>query len=167
MRWLTMAAVIALAGCCSVECMPERLPARGVPKTSEELFKLVQHAAQNDCGEVLYDAMSKKTRGEHSYLKLKVGLRYIEVPEPWEYKVMDVIEKGEFIGAFPGPRGQELVIVSYQEKGKPELMAQILVTEERNEAGKKVKVMALEEQRARGPAFNQLPPPEPVGKGKK
>ena len=55
-------------------------------------------------------------------------------------------------------QGRELVLVSYQEPGKPELLAQILVVQE-TEDGQRVRRMALEEQRHQGPAFNQDPAP--------
>lgn len=153
---LTALGLLLSAGCTSTMCEPEQLPSQGAPVTAEGLFDLVQYSAKHECWRTLYDAMSKRTRGEHAYIKLWAALRHIEVPEPWEYKLVDVLEHGTFVAAAPLKPGQELVIVSYQEPGKKELLAQILVVEE-VEDGKSVRRMALEEQRHQGPAFNQDP----------
>lgn len=158
------AALLALtAGCASVECAPERLPHRGVVRTTDELYELVRHLVRHECWERLYDCLSERTRDAHSYVKIRIGLKQVTVPEPYEYSFLDVLRDGEYLGALPGPGGRELALVRYQEPGRPELLAQVLVVSERDDEGREVKRLAVEEQVQDGPRFDQPVAPDDAG----
>lgn len=161
-----LAATLLVAGCCSVECERESLPLQGVARTGEELFTVVQYAARNECKRALYDLLSARTRDEHSYLKIALFLGSITLPEPWEYAFVDVLSGGELLGVIPGPPGRELALVAYEEPGRPELLAQVLIVDETDEQGRDVKRIGVEEQLAEGPAINQDPPPTAEESGK-
>lgn len=163
-RWMAVAACagLLLGGCKAAECAAERLPAQGNPRTTEQLFELVQYAARNDCTSSLYDALSARTRAKHSYTKIWLFFGSIEIPEPYEYKLIDVLRGGLLLGAFPGPGGEELMYVAYKEPGRPDLVAQILVLEEPGPDGQPVRRLAVEEQVASGPPFAQ-PAAVPTG----
>lgn len=155
---LTLSA-LWFAGCaCNEQCETEMLPHQGLAKTSEELHAMVSHMARYECWSTLYDYLSEETRDEHSYIKIRPFISSWKAEEPWEYAVVDILSKGELIGVWPdGPDGTELLMLSYQEKGRPELLAQILVVDEKDEQGRSVKRLGLQEQYREGPALNQAP----------
>jgi len=158
---LTLSA-LAFAGCsCNEQCETEMLPHQGVAKTSEELHAMVSHMARYECWSTLYDHLSAATRDEHSYIKIRPFISSWKAEEPWEYAVVDILSKGELIGVWPdGPDGTELLMLSYQEKGRPELLAQILVVDEKDDQGRSIKRLGLQEQYREGPALNQAPSDE-------
>lgn len=159
---LLLSLALGLAGCaCNEQCETEMLPHQGLAKTSEELHAMVSHMARYECWSTLYDYLSAATRDEHSYIKIRPFISSWKAEEPWEYAVVDILSKGELIGVWPdGPDGTELLMLSYQEQGRPELLAQILVVDEKDEAGRSVKRLGLQEQYREGPALNQAPSEE-------
>lgn len=152
----------SLSGCASGPCSSEQLPHQGRTRTSEELYDFVQHAAKHECWSELYDHLSARTRDEHSYIKIRPWIGSLEAEEPWEYKIVDVLAKGTFVAVYPGPGGQELIMVSYQEPGRPELLAQILSVED-TEEGRKVRRLGLQEQYDQKLPISQLPGEEAGG----
>ena len=164
MRRAPLALALALvgllaAGCSCGPCAVENFPHLGVARDSEELHAIVRHAAVNECWSELYDYLSARTREEHGYIKLRPFITRWRAEKPWEYRVADLIAKGELIGVWPGgPEGSELLMLSYQEPGRPELLAQILVVSEPDEkTGLRVKRLGLQEQYESGPSLNQAP----------
>ncbi|MGE0713735.1 MAG: hypothetical protein AB7N76_34500 [Planctomycetota bacterium] len=156
-RTLLLSLCLALAGCGPSPCDRENLPEQGRTETSEQLFRLAQYAARNDCWSELYDHLSKRTRDEHSYLKIRPFITSWRIDEPWEYKVADILAKGAYVESFPGgPNGQELIMISYQEPGRPELLAQLLVVAEQ-EDGRAVRRLGLQEQYEGKVPINQAP----------
>jgi len=154
---------LGLTGCASGPCAAEKLPNQGRTQTSEELYRFVQYAAKHECWSELYDHLSARTRDEHSYIKIRPWIGSLEAEEPWEYKIVDVLAKGTFVEVFPGgPQGQELIMVSYQEPGRPELLAQILSVED-TEDGRKVRRLGLQEQYDQKLPISQLPGEEAGG----
>jgi hypothetical protein len=155
------AALLSMGGCGGpTACDEEHLPEHGRTQTSEELFRFAQYAAKKECWSELYDHLSKRTRDEHSYIKLRPFITSWKTEEPWEYRIVDVLSKGEFVEVFPdGPQGQELILVSYQEAGKPELLAQLLVVREVDE-GKPVRRLGLQEQYEGKVPISQAPADE-------
>ncbi|HBP21476.1 MAG TPA: hypothetical protein DEA08_27270 [Planctomycetes bacterium] len=149
---------VGLSGCASGPCAREKLPNQGRTQNSEELYRFVQYAAKHECWSELYDHLSARTREEHSYIKIRPWIGSLEAEEPWEYKIVDVLAKGTFVEVFPGgPQGQELIMVSYQEPGRPELLAQILSVEDTTEDGRKVRRLGLQEQYDQKLPISQLP----------
>lgn len=146
MRHGILIAVLALAGCTPEVCEVENLPYQGTPTTPEELFALAQYAARNDCGSSLYSLLSQRTRDEHSELKIKLFWASQKIPEPWGYKLGDVVAKGQYAGVLPDLKGRKLMFVQYQEPGKPDLLAQLYVVEEKDEEGRVVPRLGLQEQ---------------------
>lgn len=159
LAFLLTGLLLLSAGCsCSEECETEMLPYQGVAATSEELHEIVSHLARYECWSTLYDHLSKTTRDEHSYIKIRPFISSWKAEEPWEYAVVDILSKGELIGVWPdGPDGTELLMLSYEEPGRPELLAQILVVDEKDEEGRSIKRLGLQEQYQEGPALNQAP----------
>ncbi len=159
-RLLALALTVALAGCKSA-CDVERLPHQGLAFTSEGLFDILQYAAREDCRGTIYDRMSEATREEYSYLEMWLALSALRIPEPWDYDTRDVVAYGQMLGVFPDPKreGRELVFVSYKEPNHPELLAQLLVVQERDEDGRLVKRLGLMEQIKEQIPINQDPPP--------
>ena len=157
---LAVALTLALSGCKSA-CDVERLPHQGLATTSEGLFEILQYAAREDCRRTAYDRMSAATREEYGYWQMWLAFSAMRIPEPWDYDTRDVVAYGQMLGVFPHPRraDRELVFVSYKEPNHPELLAQLLIVEERDEEGREVKRLGLVEQMKEGPPINQDPPP--------
>ena len=154
-RILFALAALLASGCCAPECELDRLPYKGeilVAKDdshSEKLFELVQYCAKYDCCDTLYSKLSAKTRDEHSETMFCLFWDTIEIPEPYDYLLVDVMKYGEYSGTVPGPKeGEQFVYVSYPPDGKKgkNLLAQILVIVEKDERGRDVPTIALEEQ---------------------
>ena len=155
-RMLLTLTMLVLAGCCAPECAPDKLPHGGEVLVTEadthhqELFELVQHCAKYECCDTLYGTLSAKTQDEHSETKFCLFWDTIEIPEPYEYLLVDVLKYGRYSGTVPGPKdGEEFVYVSYpptRKKGKKNLLAQILVVTEKDDKGRAVPRIALEEQ---------------------
>lgn len=157
--WVAVASLV-VAGCCAGPCDIENFPSQGVARDGEALHAIVRHAANNECWSELYDFLSARTRDEHSYIKMRPFISGWRAQEPWEYRVVDILAKGELIGVWPdGPQGAELLMLTYREPGRPELLAQLLIVEEPDEeTGLQVKRLGLQEQYEHGPALNQAPP---------
>ncbi len=154
-RLLSVLFLIFVAGCASPECEGERLPFGGVilidsdDDPHEQLFELMRYAARQDCCDTLYGQLSAYTRDEHSETKFCLFWDTIDIPEPFDYKLADVMKDGIFSGSVPGPKeGEELVYVSYPPDGQPgkNLLAQILVIAEPDEKGRLRPRIALQEQ---------------------
>ncbi|MBL4848543.1 MAG: hypothetical protein JKY65_23730 [Planctomycetes bacterium] len=150
---------LTCAGCsCSEHCETAMLPYQGIATSSEELYEIVSHTARYECWSELYDHLSQATRDEHSYIKIRPFISGWKAEEPWEYRVMDILAKGELLGVWPdGPNGGELLMITYQEPGRPELLAHVLVVNETDETGREIKRLGLQEQHEEGPALNQEP----------
>ena len=149
---------VSLTACCTSEaCLPENLPHQGVAKTSEELAHIVRHAVSHECWSTLYDYLSARTRAEHSYIKIRPFIASQRVEEPYGYLLLDILAKGEFLGVLDGgPKGGELIMLSYAEPGRPELLAQVLVvTDPIQDGGGPQKRLGLQEQFEDGPPVNQ------------
>jgi hypothetical protein len=148
--------LLILVSCTTPECEPERLPFGAVVVVNkdkgdhaENLFKLVQYAARKDCCDTLYAQLSAGTRDKHSETKFCLFWDTIDIPEPYDYSLADVICEGVFSGSVPGPNpGEELVYVSYPPDGKPgkNLLAQVLVIHEVDEKGRSRPRLGLQEQ---------------------
>lgn len=147
-RALAAAAVsLALAACTPEVCQVENLPFRGAPRTPEQLFELVQYAARNDCCASMYDALSARTKAEHSETMFCLFWESIQLPEPFEeYRLADAVRGGEFLAVLPDARGRQLMFVHYQEPGKVSLDAQLYIVYEKDERGDVLPKLALQEQ---------------------
>lgn len=147
-RALPLALLLALSfGACTPEvCEVENLPFLGQPSTPEELFKLAQYAARNDCCDSLYDMLSERTKDEHSRTKFCLFWASLEIPEPFDYKIVDVVGKGEYLTVLEGLEGRKFIMVHYQEPGKPSLDAQLYFVMEKHEQGRELPRLALQEQ---------------------
>jgi hypothetical protein len=125
--WAALIA-IALAGCNGAECQPESQPFHGQPRTAEELFAVVQYLAKSDCCDQLWSHLSPKSQAEHGETKFCLFWETIEIPE-YGYLLADVVKQGKFVAAVEGPKkGEWLVYVEYEEPGKKNLLAAILVS---------------------------------------
>lgn len=167
-RFARLALVLALAGCTPEVCEVENLPFRGDPADPQQLFALAQYAARNECDATLYGLLSKRTRDEHSELKFSLFWESLDVPDPWNYKIVDVVARGQYAGVLEDPLGRKLLFVQYQEPGKPDLLAQLYIVEEKDEQGRVVPRLALQEQVDSQESPNPIPvaqPPGPVGPG--
>jgi hypothetical protein len=154
-RLLCSFLLICVAGCTTPECEGERLPFGGVilidskEDPHEQLFKLMRYAARKDCCDTLYGQLSAHTQSEHSETKFCLFWDTIDIPEPYDYKLADVMKDGIYSGSVPGPKaGEELVYVSYPPDGQPgkNLLVQILVIAEKDDAGRVRPRIALQEQ---------------------
>lgn len=132
-RALLGAALLYLAGCCSEQCDPERLPNRGRADTPETLATIVQHEARNECWSALYDLLSERTRNEHGRTKWRIGVSSIRVPAPYEYRVVDVMERGTWVAAIPTSPNEAIAYYDYQEPGKKLLKLRLLLLREGGE----------------------------------
>lgn len=146
MRRLALAALLVVAGCTPELCEVENLPFRGEPSDEEQLFTVAQHAAKNECTGTLYGLLSKRTREEHSELKFSLFWESLDVPDPWGYRVVDVVAKGRFEGALEDPLGRKVMYVQYQEPGKPELVAMLYIVYEEDAKGRLVPRLGLQDQ---------------------
>jgi hypothetical protein len=144
---LVLALAPGLAACTSELCRPENLPHEGVARTPEELFEIAQQAARNDCSDELHSLLSKKTRDEHGELSFSLAWDSIKIPDPYDYKVANVVKSGKFLGVITDKAsGRRFIYVDYQEPGKKDLLAQLYVVTERDEEGREVFRLALQEQ---------------------
>jgi len=148
-RGLLLIAALALSGCCtSPACLPEALPHQGKPADSAQLFDLIQYAARHDCCEQLYTQLTTATREEYSSFEFCLYWESIELPE-YEYLLVDVVTGGQLLGAFPGNEpGEEFLFVEFEEPGRENLLARILLKHESDESGKVRPYLAMQEQRA-------------------
>lgn len=155
------AAVVGLSGCSA--CDPEDMPHEGVALTTDALLDVVRYAAQEDCKRAIYDRLSTRTRSKYSYFEIWLAFVGMEIPAPWNYDPLDVVARGEYLGALPadGP-GREMALITYQEPGRPELLAQFLVVNELDEEGRVVKRLGVQEQIDEQIPINQEPPPDPL-----
>jgi hypothetical protein len=122
--------VLSLAACTPEICERENLPAGGDPATVEQLFQVAQHAARNDCCDALYGLLSPRTREEHGETKFCLFWKSLDVPDPWNYKVVDVVAKGTYLATMKDLEQRELMYVQYAEPGKPDLVVQLLIVRE-------------------------------------
>ncbi len=161
-RIVCVAAVVAgLSGCSA--CDPEDMPHHGVALTTDALLDVVRYAAQEGCDGALYDQLSARTRTKYSFFEIWLALRGMEIPAPWNYDPLDVVAGGEYLGALPADDpGREMALITYQEPGRPELLAQFLVVDELDEDGRVVKRLGVQEQIDEQIPINQAPPPDQV-----
>lgn len=147
MRQTLLAGLIVLAGCCtSAACLPEALPHRGRPADSAQLFDVIQYAARNDCCEQLYGQLTSATRANYSEFEFCIAWEGIELPE-YDYRLVDVVTGGQLLGAFPGNLpGEEFLFVEYEEPGRDNLLARILLKHESDPDGKTRPYIAMQEQ---------------------
>jgi hypothetical protein len=117
-----------LAGCGCAECDEERIPHRGHAATPEDLVQVVQHEAHYDCASEMYDLLSAKTREKYSRLEWRLGVSSIRVPD-YDYKVVDVAEKGTFVAFLPNPldANEGFAYYDYQEPGKKKMKLKLLL----------------------------------------
>lgn len=155
-RWAALA--LALAACTPEVCEVENLPFHGQPQTPEQLFQLVQYAARNECCESMYDALSQRTKAEHSQTKFCLFWESLDLPEPYEeYSVAEVVRGGELLAVLPDAQGRKFMFVHYQEPGKPALDAQLLLVDEQDERGGTVPRLGLQDQVDKSLPFAQPP----------
>lgn len=147
--------LLAAAGCCPIECEPEGLPHRGHATTTDELAEIVRHEAKFECWSALYDLLSQKTRDKHGRTEWRLFASSIRIPAPYDYRVVDVVEKGIYVASLPDPRNPDeaIAIYDYQEPGKRKLAAHVLLRRELPEGDRDKSVpewrIALEDQVAR------------------
>lgn len=142
-----LALALSLAACTPEVCEVENLPFLGQPSTPQELFQLAQYAAKNDCCGSLYGALSERTQDEHSETKFCLFWESIALPEPFEkYKVAQVVRDGEFLAVLPDDKGRQFMFVHYQQPGEASLDAQLYIVMEKDETGKELPKLALQEQ---------------------
>jgi hypothetical protein len=117
-----------LLGCCTPpECRPEAIPHRGRARTLEEFFQVVQYLALHDCCENLHRNLSQGTRDEYGETKFCLFWESIDLPE-YGYALADVVRGGRFLAGVEGPGpGEQFLYVEYEEPGKSNLLARILV----------------------------------------
>lgn len=146
-RWVLIG-LVAIAGCCTAPaCRPENLPHGGRPETSEQLFDLIQYAARNDCCEQLYEQLTQSTRDEYSELEFCLAWEGIELPE-YGYYLVDVVTGGSLLGSFPGNEpGEEFLFIEFEEPGRENLLARILLRQETGTSGKSRPYLAMWEQK--------------------
>ena len=129
-----LACALLLACCTAPECEPEAMPFQGRPRSLEEFFQVFQYLAVHDCCGQLYGNLSGGTREEHGETKFCLFWEGITLPDPYHYLLADVVRGGKYLQGVEGPEpGQELVYVEYEEPGKPNLLARILVVTEPDE----------------------------------
>ncbi|MBX3471325.1 MAG: hypothetical protein KF878_31030 [Planctomycetes bacterium] len=134
LRRVALVLVVSLAACTPEVCQTDSLPYLGRPTTPEQLFEVVQYSARNDCCGPMYHLLSKRTQDEHSRTKFCLFWESLRLPEPFaEYRVVDVVSKGEFLAVLPDPTGRQFMFVHYQEPGKVALDAQLLLVFEQGE----------------------------------
>lgn len=143
--------LLGLAGCTSV-CDRERLPEQGHARTPEILARLVAYEATNECWSSLYDVLSAKTRDTYSRFEWRLGVKGIKVPPPYDYRVVDVMERGHFDGFVGDPRDSRegFAYFNYDEPGKKPLRVKLLLRREPVEDSKEGEWrVALLDQQAR------------------
>ena len=137
-----------LLGCCTApECLPESIPHRGLGRTLEEQFQVVQYLALHDCCDQLHGNLSAHTREEHGQTKFCLFWESIEVPG-YGYTLPEVIRGGTFVAGVEGPApGESFVYVEYEPPGGKNLLARILIVEEPDEEDPRPRLrVALQEQ---------------------
>ncbi|MEZ6187786.1 MAG: hypothetical protein R3F62_22605 [Planctomycetota bacterium] len=146
-RWVLIG-LVALAGCCtSPACLPENLPHGGKPHDSAELFDLIQYAARNDCCEQLYEQLTQASRDEYSETAFCLAWEGIELPD-YGYYLVDVVIGGSLIGSFPGNEpGEEFLYIEFEEPGRENLLARILLKQETDSSGLTRPFLAMIEQK--------------------
>jgi len=120
--------LLLVAGCTCAECDEDHLPKRGHATTPEDLVSIVQHEAKYECWSQLYDLLSEKTREKYSRLEWRLGVSSITVPG-YDYRVVDVAEKGHYIATIPSPAdpGEGMAYYDYEEPPKKVLRLKLLV----------------------------------------
>jgi len=158
---------LSLAACTPEVCEVENLPFLGQPGTPQELFQLAQYASKNDCCASMYGALSKRTQDEHSETKFCLFWESIKLPEPFEkYKVVDVVRDGEFLAVLPDTKGRQFMFVHYQQPGEASLDAQLYIVMEKDEQGREVPKLGLQDQvdSFEGPVSDRMPFAQPPAK---
>lgn len=153
-----LALALTLAACTPEVCEVENLPFLGQPSTPEELFTLAQYAARNECCESLYGGLSKRTKDEHSETKFCLFWESLKLPEPFPpYKVVDIVAQGLFLAILPDEQGRQFMFVEYRQPGEAQLIAQLYIVMEKDEQGRDVPKLALQEQVDQNLPFAQRP----------
>lgn len=150
MRAVLLGLVLSLSGCCSGACDPDALPHRGRVDDPERFFQVAQHAGRNDCGGLLWELTSPRTRDEYKQITFSTfwdsddAVLYPRPPVADEdprprYTLSEVLQGATYIGA-SDPRteqgdglekGERLLYVEYERKpatagaGDPEEKAKL------------------------------------------
>jgi hypothetical protein len=143
--------VLLLAGCTCAECDLEKIPHKNVASTPGELAEIVQYEAKYDCRSELYDLLSARTRDKYSRTEWRIGVGTIKLPPPYDYKVVDVAEKGTFDGAIIDPENpnEGFAYYFYEEPGKKKLRLKLLILREPGESTAPAWRLALVDQQDR------------------
>jgi hypothetical protein len=138
MRVVVLWLVLALSGCCSAACDEENLPHAGRADDPEKFFDLAQHAGRNDCGGLLWELTSPRTREEYKQITFSTfwdsddAILYprppVEDDDPRpRYTLAEVLQQASYLGA-SDPRtergdgmekGERLLYVEYERKPAP------------------------------------------------
>lgn len=171
--------ILALAGllsCCSTEqCSVEKLPNHGHSVSIADLASIVQVAAKNDCDDVIYNRMSRRTRDEHFQISvlhvlrkpindLLTGAGWPAVPTLGETSTMDVLRDGKFINSVPvvGFGDREMMLFGYPAATGEHIFQAFVKLEPDSETRLPEWFLAVEEQiRSDVPPIPGLPPKTP------
>jgi hypothetical protein len=86
MALLVALVVMGILGSCTPEvCSPERLPNHGHSVSVADLVSITQVAAKNECNDVIYQRMSRRTRDEH----FQIAILHV-----WYKPINDLLVRG-------------------------------------------------------------------------
>src|SRR5439155_481360 len=103
-------------------CSREKLPNRGHSVSIADLVSIVQVAAKNDCDDVIYNRMTRRTRDKHFQITVLHVLRmpindllaqagWPPVPSLGETSTLEVLRDGHFIQSVPVAARSDLELV--------------------------------------------------------
>lgn len=143
--------LVVAAGCGCGECCEERLPNRGHATASEDLVRIVQHEAKNECWSEMYDLLSNRTRDKYSRLEWRLGVSSIRVPD-YDYRVIDVAEKGTYIEFLANPTNdfEGFAYYDYQEPPKKKMKLKLLLLREGTPGEWRIAMVDQQERIERG-----------------
>jgi hypothetical protein len=131
---LPLLVTLAVFGCTPELCTREKLPNNGIAATPENLAAIVRQEANNECWSEMYDQLSAKTRDTYGRAKWWIAISSVKIPE-YDYRVVDVVSKGKFLGALANPTNphERFALYDYEEPGKKPLHANVLLLLESDE----------------------------------
>jgi hypothetical protein len=119
-----------------VGCAPlETRETRASPRTPADLVARARSLALDEEWSALYDLLSERRRDEVGRIEFVLGFKSQRVGPPTDYRVVDVVSKGQCEAIFfdPSDAGRAIVYFDYRESGKPWFEVKVLVLREGGE----------------------------------
>jgi hypothetical protein len=129
-------AVFLLAACFVAGCPDLAASVREEPvATPDALVARARRLAAAAEWSALYDLLDARAKGEVGRIEFVLGFKTRRTGPPQDYRVVDVLVKGDFIAAIAdrADPGRAVVYYTYAEPGKPRLDVAVLVRREEGE----------------------------------